>query len=126
MARTRVDSKGDPIARNRKGTSATVRTSDGDGNVDVHQAELIPTDAADLQKVMSWFADHGAGYLKLRRDELGADYHMAWQWTRGAHAGTYVYVRVEYWRYAFGLELLSKKMWEVEEGQRRPTPDKYH
>lgn len=126
MARTRTDSKGDPIAGNRKGPAATIRGSHGDSNIDERQVELVPISTEDFAETAAWFADHGGGHLKLRRDGAGSDYHLTWTWSLGKHAGTYVYVRTEHWRYRFGLMLLRRKIEEVEEGIRRPTPDKYH
>lgn len=65
------------------------------------------------------------GYLKARRPSDEEVLHLTWTWTIGKHAQKYVYVRVEWWKLEVGLHLLLQKLLEVEEGNRRPSPDKY-
>lgn len=73
-----------------------------------------------LDQITNW--DHG--YMKWRRSTLEPSLHLTWTWTLGKHAGCYVYVRVDSWQWEYGLELLSQKVFEVDEGHRTPTPDK--
>lgn len=124
MTKQRTDSKGDRLTVHRHRTATTFDASNGNSHVDAHPLLTAGAAADALRCIVEHFVEHGAGYLKVRRSDPGADLHLAWTWTLGPHAGEYVYVRVEYWRYLFGLELLRHKMDEVEQGIRRGTPDK--
>lgn len=68
--------------------------------------------------------DQTGGYLKVRREVEGPDVHLTWTWSCGVLAGTYVYVRVEHWRIAYGIDVLRGKIYQSEAGTRRPSPDK--
>ena len=124
MAKPRVDSKGNRLTVNRDRPSATVHASNVDNHADGNLLLTAVAGADTLRGILDYFADHGGGYLKLRRSEPGADLHITWTWSATSHAGKYVYVRVEFWRYLFGLELLRQKIDEVEAGLRKATPDK--
>lgn len=87
-------------------------------DVSVHESEQ------ELGRAIDNFCRYDHGYLKVRRSSLGSDLHLTWTWTLGSHAGTYVYIRVNYWEFATGLQLLARKLYEVDEGLRRPSPDK--
>jgi hypothetical protein len=85
---------------------------------------LLPDAERELGRIMFSFSNFDHGYLKLRRSPLGADLHITWTWTLGPHSGSYVYVRVEFWRITYGLELLARKVFDVDEGKLRPSPDR--
>jgi len=124
MSKPRVDSKGDRLTINRNRASTAVDTSHSDRNVDGNLLMTAVAGAEALRSIMDYFADHGGGYLQVRRSEPGADLHITWTWSATSNAGKYVYVRVEFWRYLFGLEQLRRKIDEVETGARKATPDK--
>lgn len=77
-----------------------------------------------LAYVMAHFCNWEHGYLKVKRDSSGSDLHLTWTWTLSHAAGSYVYVRCNFWELDFGLDMLSRKILEVDEGTRKPTPDK--
>lgn len=121
----RKDSDGNPINRDRR--SRTISPTHVDNNVRV-EADLLSVVAnppIDCLRTMNDWTEHDGGYLKLRRATDSQDLHLTWTWSIGAHAGKYVYVRCEYWRFIFGLELLWRKVLEVEHGSRKASPDTY-
>lgn len=73
-----------------------------------------------MRHITTW--DHG--YLKVRRSTDTDDLHLTWTWTITAAAGSYVYVKVSFWDIELGLDMLCRKVFEVDEGVRKPTPDK--
>lgn len=73
-----------------------------------------------LQHVCSW----GDGYLKLRPDMDGHSVHCTYTWSVGKHRGCYVYVVHSVDCLGEALEILSRKVLEVLDGTRLPTPDK--
>lgn len=121
----KVDSKGDPINRSRRASATADHRTDGDTHVDVNAATYLHPRAEVLSDAMLFFATHAGGFLKLRRDSTSDDVHLAFTWNLGKPVGTYVYVRIPYYRLAFGLEVLQTKVLEVESGERKGTPDKY-
>jgi hypothetical protein len=66
--------------------------------------------------------DHG--YLKTRRDGLKFTLHLTWTWTTGKHHGSYVYVAVDLQDFDAGFDMLARKILDVDEGHRLPTPDR--
>jgi len=124
MAR-RLDSKGDPINRNRRASA----TASVDAYLNVDANINPPMDAASMGQVLfdavSFFSEHDDGFLKIRRSLDSADLHLAYTWNTGPHAGSYVYVKTEHWRFTFGLALLKAKVLEAEDGYRKPTPDRF-
>lgn len=72
----------------------------------------------------SRFVGLEGGYLKVRRSLDERDVHLTYSWSAGTHQGCYVYVRIEYFRIGYGLDLLWGKVLSVQEGRIRPTPDK--
>jgi hypothetical protein len=73
-----------------------------------------------IEQMSNW--DHG--YLKMRRSPDTTDLHLTWTWTLTAASGSYVYVKVDYWDIELGFDMLCRKVFEVDEGVRKPTPDK--
>jgi hypothetical protein len=122
---TKYDSDGNPLNDNRRSRSFDPLRR----NVHVDPKENLFTSAMAnsqlLAELISFYVDHDNGYLKVRRASDSPDLHLTWSWSIGPNAGTYVYVRTEYWRLLFGLELLRTKVLESEEGIRVPTADKY-
>jgi hypothetical protein len=125
MSKPRIDSKGNRLSRDRNLPPSAVDSPNGNADIQQNALLSLSTEANAYHTVLSFFTDHDAGYLKVRRSMPGADLHLTWTWAGGENAGTYVYVRCEYWRILFGLEILRTKVLEVEAGYRRPTADKY-
>lgn len=73
-----------------------------------------------LEQLTGW--DHG--YLKMRRGSDGPDLHLTWTWTLGPSTGSYVYARVNFWELEFGLDIITRKVFQVDEGLLKPTVDK--
>lgn len=123
MAANKRDPKGDRRTVGREQAQSSPTPPQG-------QNDLIQVDVAldererELGCALNQFLAFDHGYLKVRRASLGSDTHLTWTWTLGSHAGTYVYVRVNFWEVAFGLKVLARKVFEVDEGRVRSTPDK--
>jgi len=77
-----------------------------------------------LGEILSTISMFDHGYLKIRRELDGYDVHLTWTWTITAAAGKYVYVRVPGSELLDGLTILARKILEVDDGHRQPTPDK--
>jgi hypothetical protein len=60
----------------------------------------------------------------MRRDTLGDTVHLAFTWTAGKHHGSYVYVATTIYDVVQGMDTLLRKVFEVDEGSRQPTPDR--
>lgn len=123
MSTIRRDPKGDTRHTRTPVRSDPSSTTQQANSQVQHQGELLGSNgelARCLDQLVNW--DHG--YFKLRRSSSGAELHLTWTWTLGTHAGSYVYVRVMYWELAYGLQLLSEKVFKADEGQLTPTPDK--
>jgi hypothetical protein len=117
------DPKGDKRAEGRKSGQDPVQpptTAPHPERVDISVVDA----ERELGRIMFQFSNWDHGYLKARRSPLGSDLHLTWTWTMGPHSGSYVYARVEYWRITFGLEVLSRKVFRVDEGLERPSPDR--
>lgn len=125
MSKSRTDSDGNRIGRNPRHETTVTHAANGDVDGQPNLLMSLVAEPAAMGTLMAFFSDHGGGCLKVRRGETGADLHLTWTWSGGRYAGTYVYVRCEYWRLLFGLELLQSKVLEVEAMVRQPTPDKY-
>lgn len=123
MAR-KLDSKGDPINRNRRAAAAA--TASVHMNDDTHVNAVRATYSASeiVADCMKFFVEHDDGFLKVRRSLDSVDLHVTYSWSSGPHAGCYVYSKVEYWQLAFGLDLVRVKVLEAEEGIRKPSPDR--
>lgn len=81
----------------------------------------------DLLRVLRTLATREDGWLRLIPDTLRQEVHLKWKFTRGDYPNHYVYVRIEDMRVHEGLEVLLRKLYEVDTNVRRPTPDKpYH
>lgn len=120
----RKDSDGNAL--NKNGARRATISRDVDRNVTNDSNALL--DAAlggqALERTMDFFCNHDRGYLKLRRGLDSDDIHITYTWSVGTWRGYYVYVRCEYWRLLFGLTLLEEKVLDVDNGLRKPTPDK--
>lgn len=86
---------------------------------------LLDDAESKLGEVMFQFMNFDHGYLKVRRSSSGDDLHLTWTWSLGAHSGSYVYVRVSFWEITNGLHMLARKVLEVDDGSRQPSPDKF-
>jgi hypothetical protein len=95
-----------------------------DANHDVVIQRDLLGDYQQLARLLDQLVNWDFGYFKLRRATLGGELHLTWTWTLGVHSGSYVYVRVQYWQLTYGLELLSSKVFQVQEGKLIPTVDK--
>jgi hypothetical protein len=95
-----------------------------DPNDEVSNAEQEYDRSQRLYVVMTQIANWDHGYLKLKRDTTGSDLHITWTWTLTRAAGSYVYVRCNFWELDFGLDTLVRKILAVDEGMLKPTPDK--
>lgn len=124
MSKRSTDSDGNRIGGHAGYNTSVTHTANGDVHSEPNVLMELVSRPSDVGRVMSFFSDHGGGCLKVRRSETGQDLHLTWTWAAGKHRGFYVYVRVEYWRLLFGLELLEVKVLEAEAGRLRPSPDK--
>jgi hypothetical protein len=123
MGITRRDPKGDTFKR-RPAAAVPLKEPEQPGN----QVDASQDDHDKGSRVyyhLSSFTTYDAGYLKLRRESDGPQLHLTWTWTLTRHAGTYVYVRINFWEIDTGLNLLWRKVLEVESGVRKPTADKF-
>lgn len=120
----RKDSDGNTI--NKKVTRRVTTSPSGDVHVGDHANSLVDLALGQdaLSAAVGFFTEHDNGYLKVRRALDSQDLHLTWTWSVGTWRGSYVYARVEYWRVSFGLELLQSKVLDVEDGLRKPSPDK--
>jgi len=80
--------------------------------------------SGQLGEIFSTVSMFDHGYLKVRREEGGYQVHLTWTWTLTAAAGCYVYVRCDGSDLVNGLHTLARKILEVDDGHRNPTPDK--
>lgn len=83
----------------------------------------------ELMAVAVWFQKflhRDNGYLKVRREVDGDDVHFTWTWTYPPYQRSYVYVRYPYYQSKYALEMLERKLMDVEEGIRVPTPDRFN
>lgn len=123
----------------------TIRRQDSDGNPTHNRTKrgnppqhTLPLEVEDnpqfglfseadreLLTVFRSFTELSHGYLKLRKASPGDDLHCTWTWTLTKNSGCYVYVRGPFWQVATLLSILLRKVEEVDEGVRRPSPDKY-
>lgn len=120
----RIDSKGDPINRSKRASASAPHTPDMHAHVDGNALSRTPETDDMLRRMLFWFAERDTGFLKLRHSLDSSDYHLTWTWTTGPDAGSYVYVKVPWWRYDSGLVILKEKVLEVDVGVRKATPDK--
>jgi hypothetical protein len=122
MGANRRDPKGDIRSERANSTWATRATgaAPAPDPLDTFQLEEMLAVGRQFQK----FLHRHGGYLKVRRDIDGPDVHLTWTWNSAPLHGTYVYVRVPYWRVGWGLEVLEGKIEQSEAGTRRPTHDK--
>jgi hypothetical protein len=77
-----------------------------------------------LGRAFRHFCTFNHGYLKVKRDVDGSRIHLTYTFIYGTWARHYVYVAVDYAEIEWGLQLLAGKVWEVDEGVRKPTPDR--
>lgn len=120
----RKDSDGNSLNGNRRSRTASSVNVDHDVSDKPSILDGLLAEPSSMSQHMALWADHDGGYLKIRRGTDSPDIHLAWTWSIGIHAGKYVYVRTEYWRLLFGLEVLWQKVLEAEAGLRKPSPDK--
>jgi hypothetical protein len=125
MSKRRTDSDGNRLDGKPGHGAVIAHAANGDVDSEPNIFHELLSAPEALTRVMAFFCDHGSGYLKVRRSDPGGDLHLTWTYSGGKYAGTYLYVRVEYWRLLFGLELLERKVLEADGGVRKPTPDRY-
>lgn len=77
-----------------------------------------------LGGLVFWFAALDHGFLKIRRSLDSTAVHCTWTWSTGPHAGSYVYATSSYFEVDMVLEILARKLAEVEDGRSKPTRDK--
>jgi len=119
------DSDGNPINRRVRSTTTSPVQIDSDVAGESSLLAAVLNDPGAMSRHMALWCDHDGGYLKIRRASDSADLHLTWTWSLGTNGGKYVYVRCEFWRLLFGLELLYQKVLEVERGLRKASPDRY-
>lgn len=71
-----------------------------------------------------WFASLDHGFLKVRHSLDSNVVHCTWTWSTGPNAGRYVYAAGPYHQVDYLLEVLARKLAEVDEGKCKAAPDK--
>lgn len=66
------------------------------------------------------------GWLRLIPDTDRQQVHLKWKFTRGKWERHYVWVTIEDMRVHYGLQLLLRKLYEVDTGEHKPTMDKLY
>jgi hypothetical protein len=122
MSRIHDETALPPAARKQSNKSATGNEQsskrDNESGQSARQSQHI------IKSGLTEFVEHDNGFLKVRRALDSDTLHLTWTWSVGKHAGTYVYVAVEYWQLDYGLTLLLAKVFQAELGVRKTTPDK--
>lgn len=124
MTTRRVDSDGNPTNYRTKRGNPPDQPFPGNAENNP-QFGLFTESDREMLTVLRSFSELSHGYLKLRRSSPGDDIHCTWTWTLTRHSGCYVYVRGPFWQLGALLEMLHRKMAEVDNGERKPSPDKY-
>lgn len=122
MSARRQDSDGNPLHR----TTTRPRDQTPNREPNEHEKEHRKQDEYKqrIYHMVQSLAEWDDGYFKMRRGSDRSQVHLTWTWTLGRHIGCYVYVCVNFWELDYGLDLLGIKIFEVQEGLRKPTPDK--
>lgn len=119
----RTDNDGDRLT-NRAQKTGKGKQDPSETPKACQEARSILETSTRLGYLVTQFTNFDHGFLKMRRSLDSTALHLTWTWSVGPPAGKYVYVTGEYWQLLYLLTVLSQKILEVDEGSRKPTPDK--
>lgn len=86
----------------------------------IDPASLVP-----LWDALAGFLSRDDGWLRMVPQDHGRVAFWKWKFSRGKHAGSYVMARTDYTDHRRALEILARKVEDVDLGLSRPTPDSY-